>query len=171
MPEAVILPDCIVMGSLTWSLVIAWYVHPALGRLPLARALEPLLLLHAFRYIGLMFVVPGVTAAPLDPRFALPAAYGDLAAALLALVATAALRAGARGALKIVWVFNIWGFVDLLNAVVRGLLFTQDGDLGATYWIPATIVPLLLVTHGYIFWLLLGQKGKSGTNRLDSPAS
>ena len=170
MPETLILPVCIAMGSLTWGLVVAWYVHPVLGCRPLARALEPLLLLHGFRYIGLMFLVPGATAAPLDPRFALPAAWGDLIAALLALAAIAALRAGARGAAIIAWVFNIWGFVDLLNAVVRGLIFTQDGNLGATYWIPATIVPLLLVTHAYIFWLLLGQGRKTRTNRLGSPA-
>lgn len=170
MPDAAILPVCIAMGVLTWSLVVAWYIHPVLGCRPLARALEPLLLLHGFRYIGLMFVIPGVTAAALDPRFALPAAWGDLIAALLALAAIAALRAGTRGATLIVWLFNAWGFADLLNAVVRGLLFTQDGDLGATYWIPATIVPLLLVTHAYIFWLLLGQPGKSKTNRSGSPA-
>ncbi len=170
MPDAAILPVSIAMGLLTWSLAITWYVHPVLGHRPLARALEPLLLLHAFRYIGLMFLVPGVTAAPLDPRFALPAAWGDLVAALLALAAIAALRAGMRGALAITWVFNIWGFVDLLNAVARGLIFTWDGDLGATYWIPATVVPLLLVTHAYIFWLLLGQKRKSKTERFASPA-
>ena len=164
------LPVCIAMGLLTWSLVIAWYVHPILRHRPLAGALEPLLLLHAFRYIGLMFLVPGVTAAPLDPRFALPAAFGDLVAALLALTAIAALRAGTRGALAVVWVFNIWGFADLLNAVVRGLLFRPDGDLGATFWIPATIVPLLLVTHAYIFWLLLRQISESKRHRIDSPA-
>lgn len=170
MPDSLILPICIAMGVLTWSLVVAWYVHPVMVHRPLARALEPLLLLHAFRYIGLMFLVPGVTAAPLDTRFALPAAWGDLIAALLALAAIGALRVDARGALAIVWVFNIWGFVDLLNAVIRGLLFTQDGDLGATYWIPATIVPLLLVTHAYIFWLLLGQMWKSKINQFASPA-
>ncbi len=160
MPEALILPLCMLMGLLTWSLVFVWYVHPGLRRRPPMEALEPLLLLHAFRFIGLLFLMPGVTATPLDPRFALPAAYGDLVAALLALACIAALRAGTSWALAGVWIFNVWGFVDLLNAVARGLLFTEDGDLGATYWIPATIVPLLLITHGYIFWLLLGQRAK-----------
>ena len=37
------------------------------------------------------------------------------------------------------------------NAVARGLLFTPDGALGATFWIPAVIVPLLIVSHMYIF--------------------
>ena len=39
-------------------------------------------------------------------------------------------------------------------AVARGLQFTPDGALGAAFWIPAAIVPLLLVTHGYVFVLL-----------------
>lgn len=164
MPDAYFLPISIVMGLLTWYLVLRWYIHPVLGKLPLPRALEPLLLLHAFRYIGLMFLVPGVTAASLDPRFAMPAAYGDLVAAGLALAAIAALRAETAWAIGAVWVFNIWGFVDLLNAVGRGLLYTDDGDLGATYWIPAAIVPLLLVTHGYVFWLLLAQRSRSAAN-------
>ncbi len=164
MLDAFILPISIIMGLLVWSLIFRWYVHPALRRRPLARALEPLLLLHAFRYIGLMFLVPGVTAEPLDPRFALPAAYGDLVAAWLALAAIGALRANLSRAMAAVWVFNIWGLVDLLNAVGRGLIYTDIGDLGAAFWIPATVVPLLLVTHGYLFWLLLGHRTRTATN-------
>ncbi len=156
-----ILPISITFALLAWSLVFYWYVHPLLKQYPLERALEPLLFLHTFRYIGLMFLIPGITTEVLDSRFAAPAAYGDLVAALLAFVAIAALRLRAYWALASVWVFNIWGIADLLNAVIRGILYTPDGHLGATYWIPATIVPLLLVTHVYIFILLAGQARKA----------
>jgi len=101
-----------------------------------------------------MFLIPGVTTEILDDRFSQPAAYGDLIAAVLAFAALAAIRFNASWALVSVWIFNIWGAADLLNAVVRGILFAPDGHLGAAYWIPATIVPLLLVTHVYIFILL-----------------
>lgn len=154
MPIHLILPLSIVLAVVAWSLIIAWYVHPLLNNYPLERALEPILFLHAFRYVGLMFLLPGVTAEVLDSRFSHSAAYGDLVAALLAFVAIAAIRLEARWALASVWVFNIWGTADLLNAVTRGILFTPDGHLGAAYWIPATIVPLLLVTHAYVFILL-----------------
>jgi hypothetical protein len=154
MPVDLILPLSIALALIAWSLIMAWYVHPLLKSYPLERALEPILFLHAFRYVGLMFLLPGVTAEVLDRRFSHPAAYGDLVAALLAFVAIAAIRLEARWALASVWVFNIWGTADLLNAVTRGILFTPDGHLGAAYWIPATIVPLLLVTHGYVFMLL-----------------
>ena len=102
-----------------------------------------------------MFLVPGVTTEILDSRFAHPAAYGDLVAAALAFVAIGAIRLNANWAIASVWLFNIWGATDLLNALARGILFTADGHLGATFWIPATIVPLLLVTHAYIFILLI----------------
>ena len=49
------------------------------------------------------------------------------------------------------WLFNAWGLADLLNAVGRGLLYTPDGALGAAFWIPLLIVPLLVVSHVYIF--------------------
>ena len=74
---------------------------------------------------------------------------------MLAFVAIGALRLHVNWAFASVWIFNIWGAADLLNAVARGIMFTPDGHLGATYWIPATIVPLLLVTHAYIFILLV----------------
>lgn len=156
-----ILPLNISLALCAWTLIFIWYVHPWSRAVPLETALRPVLLLHVFRYIGLMFLIPGVTSAPLDPRFALPAAYGDLAAALLALTALFLLKPGRPIAIPAVWVFNIWGLLDLVNAVARGLAYTQDGDLGAAYWIPATIVPLLLVTHAWIFMILLG-RGRAG---------
>lgn len=149
-----ILPTSIAFSLAAWTLIMRWYVHPLLKKYPVEKMIMPFLLLHTFRYVGLMFLVPGVTKEILDSRFANPAAYGDLIAAVLAFVSIGAIRLNAGWAMASVWFFNIWGAVDLINAVVRGILFTPDGHLGATYWIPATIVPLLLVTHGYIFILL-----------------
>jgi hypothetical protein len=131
------------------------YIHPIAKLFSLEQVIEPILFLHSFRYIGLMFLIPGVTTELLDTRFSHPAAYGDLLAAILAFIAIGAIRLKASWALASVWIFNIVGLLDLLNAVVRGIMFTPDGHLGATYWIPATIVPLLLVTHVYIFILLI----------------
>ncbi len=155
MPVDIILPLSISFALLTWALIFSWYVDPMLRKLPFEKALEPILLLHSFRYVGLMFLVPGVTSEILDSRFSNPAAYGDLIAAVLAFIALAGLRLNMKWGLFSVWVFNIWGLLDLLNAVTRGILYTPDGHLGAAYWIPATIVPLLLVTHVYVFVLLV----------------
>jgi len=159
-----ILPISMTLGIVSWALLLRWYVHPALAGQDFADTVRPLLLLHAFRYIGLMFLIPGVTADALDPRFAAPAAYGDLLAALLALAAIAALQIDPRAGIVAVWIFNVWGLADLVNAVARGLLYTPDGALGATFWIPAFIVPLLIVTHVYLFAVLLRER-RTGSRR------
>jgi hypothetical protein len=160
MPVDLILPVSMVMGLLGWTLAFRWYAQPALDGAAFSAAMRPLLLLHSFRYIGLMFLIPGVTAQSLDPRFAQPAAYGDLLAALLAIGALAAIRYNRPLALGSVAVFDVVGFLDLINAVARGLLFTPDGALGATFWIPMVIVPLLIVTHVYIFGRLYNELRK-----------
>jgi hypothetical protein len=62
-------------------------------------------------------------------------------------------------AIPLVWVFNVEGTADLLNALLQGIRYTTDADLGATYFNPAVIVPALLVTHHVIFMVLLRPKG------------
>jgi len=163
MSTDLILLVSIVMGLTAYGLIAKWYLMPVLLSLPQARALVPLLLFHCFRFIGLAFLIPGVTSQPLDSRFANPAAYGDLLAALLAFLAILALRRGWRTAIPLVWVFSLEGTLDLLNAVTQGLRYTEDGALGATFFIPAMVVPALLVTHVMVFIILL--RGDSKKNQ------
>ena len=108
----------VLMGFVVWGMIGARYVWPALRDRPRTEALRPLLFLHAFRFVGLAFLVPGVVSSELPPAFAQPAAYGDLATSILALLAIAML--GSRLGTIIVWVFNIVGTVDLLNAFYQG---------------------------------------------------
>ncbi len=116
-----------------------------------------MLLLRSFQYIGMAFLIHGVTTEPLDARFANPAAYGDLLAALLALLAIAGLRGNWTIATTLVWGFNLLGSLDLMNALAQGVQFVPQGHFGAMYFIPAIIVPALLVSHGVIFLLLIGR--------------
>jgi hypothetical protein len=113
-----------------------------------------------FRFIGLSFLVPGVVAVSLSPDFARPAAYGDLGAALLAVIAVLAVSARVSWALPVVWVFNLWGTVDLLYAIYLGEIGVRisPGSLGAAFYIPTVLVPPLLVTHGLIFRLLMRRR-------------
>jgi hypothetical protein len=110
-----------------------------------------------FRFIGLSFLVPGVVSPTLSPDFAAPAAYGDLGAAVLAVVTVLALSARLSWAIPIAWVLNLWGSADLLNAIYQGQIGVGigPGSLGAAYFIPTVLVPPLLVTHALMFWLLL----------------
>jgi hypothetical protein len=145
----------IAFSFIAWGIVTAQYIWPELNHRSRADALRPLLLLHGFRFVGLSFLVPGVVSPDLSASFANPAAYGDLAAAILALLALAADLRRKLG-LALAWVFNIWGTADLLYAFYQGnQVGLEPGQLGAAYFIVIVLVPLLFITHGLVFMLLL----------------
>ncbi len=143
------------LGLVVWGLIAKWLVTPWLETKPPNEALFWLTLPHAFRHIGMVFLVPGIAAQPLPASFAAPAAYGDLLSGVLALLALVALRTGWRGTTALVWVFNVVGTVDLLNALRHA---DAIPDLGAAWYIPTFVVPLLLVTHVMIFGRLLKRR-------------
>ncbi len=146
----------IIMSFVTFGLVTKFYIWPRLRVLGRDDALVPLVVPHAFRFIGLSFLVPGVVSPALPWAFAAPAAYGDLLAAILAVVAAISLSRRASFATLLVWLFNVWGTADLLFAFYHGLLIGLDARmLGATFFIPTAIVPPLLIMHGLIFRLLV----------------
>ena len=139
------------------GIVAKLYLWSRLRGMRREEALLPLAVPHMFRFVGLSFLVPGVVSASLSPDFARPAAYGDLAAALLAIIAVLALSTRVSWALPAVWIFNLWGTIDLLYAIYQGEIGVRvgPGSLGAAFYIPTVLVPPLLVTHALIFWRLL----------------
>ena len=152
----------IAFSFLAWCIVWARYVWPVLRRQSRVDAMQPLILLHCFRFVGLSFLVPGVVSPDLPPAWAIPAAYGDLIAAVLAVLALAVLKSGVGIAL--VWVFNLWGSADLLYAFYRGnQVGLEPGQLGAAYFIVTVLVPLLLITHGLLFLLLLQRENPAAS--------
>jgi hypothetical protein len=72
----------------------------------------------------------------------------------------------------VVWVFNIVGTADLLNAFYQGNrlgIGIAPGLQGAAYFIPTVLVPLLLVTHVLVFWILL--KAQSSDDKPEDDTS
>jgi len=136
--------------------LIAWlYLGPALARLPVVQALSPLLIFHAFRYVGATFMSPSVIDPSVPSSFTVPGAVGDLLAVFLALASLWALRSGSRMALSLLWVFNVVGTLDFLNAIYQGLRVSlPQYQLGATWFIITLYVPALLVVHLMIFRIL-----------------
>lgn len=159
----------IAFSFIAWGIVAARYIWPELRLRHRAEALRPLLILHSFRFMGLAFLVPGVVSPDLPPAFAHSAAYGDVIAATLALLSLLSLTRGAG--VVIAWIFNLWGSIDLLNAFYQanhaGLL---AGQLGAAYFIPTFVVPLLLITHGLAFRILLQHQNEFPVRESRHPA-
>jgi hypothetical protein len=154
----------IVFSFIAWGVVTARYIWPELRLRPTTEALRPLLILHSFRFIGLAFLVPGVVSADLPAAFAQGAAYGDTIAAALALVSLLLLPRGAGIAMA--WIFNVWGSADIVNAFYQGNASgLLPGQLGAAFFLPTFVVPLLLITHGLAFRILVQPRHESAMQK------
>jgi len=167
----------IVFAFIAWGIVVTRYVWPKLRVMPPVEALRRILIFHSFRFVGLAFLVHGVVSPELPSGFADPAAYGDIAAATLALLSLATLPS--RTGLAITWIFNVWGSFDLLSAFYYGAeAGLVPGQLGATFFIPTLLVPLMLITHGLAFRILLRRQTRaaqppasSSRERLQNPVT
>jgi len=100
-------------------------------------------------------VGPGLPAS-----FAIPAAYGDFAAGILAIAALLTVRIR-----PLFWLFvaafNLVGAADLILNYYHATqvdLPALAGQLGATYAIPILLVPLLMITNLVaLYWLVRPQ--------------
>jgi hypothetical protein len=160
--------------NLLFSTLVFWiaarlYVVPRLATSEPKTLLVPILLLHALRHLGLMFLAPGGIYPGIPSRFAEPAAFGDLAAALLALLALAAVTHDWKSARWCVWLFNVEGSLDLLTAITLATMYEAAPYMGPAYWIPAFWVPALLVTH-YITFVILVKHSPQSPGALTSRA-
>lgn len=135
-----------------YSLFAWWYGAPRLSRLPREAALVPLVWIHAFRMVGGTILAPGAVDAAVPAEFRTMIGLGDMATALLALLALVALRARWSGAIALVWLFLAVGMVDTVNAIIQSMRFSVFAHgLGFNWVIVTTYVPALLVSSVLIF--------------------
>jgi hypothetical protein len=155
----------VTIGLLAWAtlLRINW---PRLASQGFAASFSFLAAVHVFRPIGLIALLP----QHLDPApfgftqsYLLQVAWGDAAAAVLAIIAIWAVLGQWRGAMAWAWAFVIVGTLDTLNAGPQFILAIHDQTLvGALGWLILTIyVPALLVTEAVLVWLLVRQRRKA----------
>ena len=145
-----------VVAFIALGLTALWYIWPSMRDHAPKAALTPLLLYSCLRVNGLMFLMPGLVSPDLPKDFAVPTAYGDLTAVILALLALACVRAESVLALPMVWLFNIEGTLDLIYANISTFKDHVDPvQLGASYYLPAINVPAEFVVHMLIFVYLV----------------
>src|ERR1700704_6665372 len=97
-----------VAGAFPTSAVVACiYVWPAVRAMPRYEALRLLAAFHAFRFLGMNFLVSGFVSSELSSDFSTKVGWGDFIAAVLALLSIAALSWRWSIAVPIVWLFNI----------------------------------------------------------------
>src|ERR1700694_3393734 len=135
-----------------YALIAWWYGAPRLSRLPRELALVPLVWVHVFRMVGGTILAPGAfdTAVPMEFRTMI--GFGDMATAVLALLALIALRRRWPAAVALVWLFLVVGLLDTVNAIIQSMRFSVfTFPLGLNWVIVTTYVPALLVSSVLIF--------------------
>ena len=152
-----VLPLNLVANTVIFYVAARLYLLPLVSRVRPRVILVPILLLHSTRHLGMMFLTRGATFAGMPSEFAYPAAFGDLITAILAFVAIPLVLRNSGLAKPAVWIFNIFGSLDLLTAITTATIHNASEAMGPAYWIPAFWVPLLLVTH-YVTFVLLRRR-------------
>lgn len=147
------------VAFLIFGLVGKWYVWPSIKNRAAKVALTPLLLYACLRVNGLMFLMPGLVSPELPSGFAVPTAYGDLTAVILALLALVCVRFENALAVPMLWLFNIVGLLDLIYANIATFKDHVDpAQLGASYYLAVLNVPAMVVVHVLIFAYLLNRR-------------
>ena len=140
------------LALVAYGLIAWWYVAPRLSRLPREVALAPVLWVHAFRIVGGTILAPGAVAASVPAEFRTMIGYGDMATAVLALVALVALRFRLSAAIALVWLCLGVGLLDTVNAIIQSMRFSVFNDALGVNWVIVTMyVPALLVSSVLIF--------------------
>jgi hypothetical protein len=161
-----------VLGYLAWALCLGTYIWPRLKTMDRVDAHRAIATFNSFRFFGLVFLLPGFVGSNLPEAFAKPAAYLDLATALLAILALLSVRM--RSAFwPLVWAFNLVGFADLIVDTANAWRLNVPsiaGQLGAGYAIPILVVPALFLVHLIAFRMLL-QPSRTSARSANAPMS
>ncbi|MEA5582701.1 hypothetical protein VB620_15285 [Nodularia harveyana UHCC-0300] len=153
------------IGLVLYTLIFFWYVQPSLSKLPFETAVLPMLLLHVFRFAGFTLLAVG-QVDPSLPQEALSAiAYGDLLAAISALIAALALRGQSSLAVPLIWLFTLIGFADIINVgriAISLDLFNKY--IGVMWFVAILFFPILLIAHIYIVYRLINKGNEALLN-------
>ena len=137
---------------IAYALIAWWYGAPRLARLPRGVALVPLVWIHAFRIVGGTILAPGAVDSAVPSDFRTMIGYGDMATALVALLALIALRFRLHGAIALVWLCLTVGLLDTVNAIIQSMRYSVfTYALGVNWVIVTSYVPALLVSSVLIF--------------------
>jgi len=144
----------VVFGLLAW-----WYVWPWLRSVDRTTAFTALTFVHALRPIGATVLVASVAGTALPRDFAQAVAYGDLATSVLAVLTLLALRWRLGLAIALVWLTNVVGTADLVNALIGGVRNDVSRlGMGSFWYVVTILVPILWITHVLAFALLLRRR-------------
>lgn len=142
--------------------LIYWSLRRPLVELGRDVHFKALIPIHFFRYFGLTALLPGVfnlAPAGFSQDYLFQIMAGDVLVAALALISFALFQIGSSFRIGFVWIFNVVGTLDYLNAAARVTPSIHDANiLGPFGWIILTVfLPAWLVSHIAIFSVLFSK--------------
>jgi hypothetical protein len=159
-PSAKLLASLIAASLVAWGIIAVVHVVPGLDRRTRREALLIAVTPQMFRTIGAMALFPGIGSPP--DAWARPLAWGDCITAGLAMLSMIALHRSWPHAIKVVWVFNVIGVLDMLHNVRNAIALRIAPQLGPIGFVVGFIVPGMFVFHILVFRTLLrGERHES----------
>ena len=145
-----------------FACIARWYVAPWLSNQQRATALIALLWPHVFRYVALQSYSAQHAGFPISDAGVARIVYGDVAGAVLALVAIFALRHKLRAGIAMTWLLLLMTIVDTVSNVTSGIRENLFGTAtGVTWMVVAFYVPFLMVTLALTAWQLVSRYGEA----------
>lgn len=150
-----------IIGTIALVLAFNWWLKPRISKLSIHDALLPFVFLNSFRYLGLSFMAKEQFYDGFPQEFLNTVGLLDFSTAVLAILASIALKKKWSFALPLVWIFNIVGFGDLITAFPQFFgLKLYDQNLGFIWLMFVTYGLATFLSHIYIFVLLFTKRKK-----------
>jgi hypothetical protein len=173
MSQANIFQLQLVLGYVAWLLLFSVYILPRLKSMPRVEAHRAIATIHSFRWIGLIFILPGVVGPNVPVTFGTYGAFGDLATGLLAILALLTIRIRPLFWFFVV-AFNIVGVADFLGDYYLALssgVPEHAGQLAATYYVIVLYVPIAMITHLLAFYWLVRPQSQGASSVTIEPVA
>ena len=142
---------------IVWATIAIVFVRPRMVNASTNRALAVWVAPQMFRVLGVGLLVPNLS--PNMPQsFAISTAVGDTLTALLALGSVIALERNWTTARATTWVCTVVGTTDLTIAMIHAARVEAVRHLAAQWFVPAVLVPLMVVCHVMAIHTLLATR-------------
>lgn len=144
------------IGTISIIIGFKYWIQPRVANLAIHEALLPFVFLNTFRYLGLSFMAKKQFYSGFPVEFLTTVGLWDMSTAILAVIATIALKNKWRFSIPFVWFFNVVGFADLITAFPQFFgLKLYDQDLGFIWLMFVTYGLTTFLSHIYIFIRLI----------------
>ncbi len=153
------------LGSLiVFTLIARWYLVPWLKQMSAFNALTALLWVHVPRYVTLILFSAQHQGYPISNQAALEALVGDVAGAVLALLAITVLPRLPRLGYWMSWTLVLETTADIVIGIVRKAHEPLWGKASGVTWLILDVyIPFILVCLPLLVWQLLSRRLKSTT--------